>query len=30
MSYDKEGFEIKWKKFIDKLNKNNYDIKYKE
>lgn len=28
--YDKEGFEIKWKKFIDKLNKNSYDIKYKE
>lgn len=28
--YDKDGFKIKWKKFIDKLNKNNYDIKYKE
>ena len=28
--YDKEGFKIKWKKFIDKLNKNSYDIKYKE
>ena len=28
--YDKEGFEIKWKEFIDKLNKNSYDIKYKE
>ena len=26
--YDKEGFEIKWKEFIDKMNKNSYDIKY--
>lgn len=28
--YDKEGFKEKLKKFIDKLNKNNYDIKYNE
>lgn len=26
--YDKEGFKEKMKVFIDKLNKNNYDIKY--
>ena len=26
--YDKDGFKEKMKEFIDKLNKNNYDIKY--
>ena len=26
--YDKDGFKERMKEFIDKLNKNNYDIKY--
>ena len=26
--YDKDGFKEKMKEFINKLNKNNYDIKY--
>lgn len=29
MSYDKGDLKLNGK-FIDKLNKNNYDIKYKE
>ena len=28
--YDKDGFKEKMKEFINKLNKNNYDIKYNE